>query len=556
MKKDRLSIIIISIIILLGLSLRLFIAWQDVMVLMVKIMPDDSFFVFRIAQEIARGHGLTFDGVIPSNSPRLIWELILSVVFLIYPQGGALPINIICTISSIADVGTVLMIFLILMKLLNNRFVALWGAGLYAFLPYAILRMNNGLETSLGIFMVMLTLYIFIKFYNDRVSGLVSYFMIGILCGVTTLTRLDYGLLLVLILIFMTFLDGIDRRYRKILMVIVGFGVLLVPWMIWSYIKFGSLIPSSGYACTYVYLDEFFNYSNHTFFNFLSRSWYFFYRALKYYAFPFMVIRMFYFGPIVFVLLIIFGIYSLFKISHDKKIAMFIALIPLMMTFFLLFLHGFIGWYAREWHCGPSYPGIILLISFILYTFTAGISKSKKKLIYVVAVIIVIPILLRIGYRDWLAEPYKFNENHYKVSVWARDNLPEDAIIGSFDGGIPGYFTERRVIDLMGIENKYAMKERKNRNLGNYLDNERINYLIMLPIRVSGRYNIAWGEDISKRLEGPMYYSDNEANQTYWERISVIYKVIPKSEISELREHKFSFPPPKPGEEIPSPYPR
>ena len=528
MKKDRLSIIIISIIILLGLSLRLFIAWQDISVLLFRCIPDDSFMVFRIAQEIARGHGLTFDGVIPSNSPRLIWELILSIIFLIYPQGGALPINIILTIASIADVGTVLMIFLILMKLLNNRFVALWGAGLYAFLPYAILRMNNGLETSLGIFLVMLTIYLFIKFYKEDKLNFLRCFIVGLLCGVIILTRMDYGILLIFLMIFMTFLEGIDRRYKKILITLLGSLVLLIPWLIWSYIKFGYIVPTSSYVPTY-FAHKF--YSVMHLGDYFSESLHIFYKGWKYFAFPFFAIRMFYFGPILFFLIMILGIYSLIKIEQEKKSVMSIELIPLIMTFILLIIHGLIGLYIREWHTGPSFPGTVILIAFMLYTISMKVSLKVRRIIFIMSLLITIPILYRIGYREWKSPLYPYNISHYKVSIWVRNNLPEDAIIGSFDGGIPAYFTHRRVVDLSGLENKPAFIASVNHKLGEYIDEEGIEYFLSFPYCISDRFTIFWGEDIKKRLVGPLFIPYNDESENLYSELSLIYKIIPRAEV-------------------------
>lgn len=515
--------LVLALVVAGGLAFRLWVAWQDVTSLLVKCVPDDSFFVFRIARNVAEGQGLTFDGVVPSNSPRLLWQLLLALVFKFVPANDDLAAHIILTLGGVADAATIIVLFLLVRELWGGRVTALLTAGAYAFLPYAVLQANNGLETALAVALLALALWFYVRLSRDAAASRGRYFALGVFCGVVILTRLDYALLPALLVA-----DQLWRRGRgRALYLLGGVATVAVPWMLFSIFKFGELLPSSGYAVTYTYYTHFL--VNHGFSpgGWLARSWLYFYKAFRYYAFPFFAIRLAFFGPVVFALLAVVTAAVIVKADKTDREKMRLVLLPTAMTFILLFVHGFVLWYAREWHTGPSLFAVVLLGGSLFAALTARLKTPTLAALVVVAALVLAPVYLKIWQRSWRAEAYKPFINHYRVSQWARDNLPRDAVIGSFDGGIPGYFTHRRVVDLVGIENENAFRAIRERRVAAYLDEEGIDYLHLLPVRTYPTYDWLWGENIREKISEPLYAATEPGVQADM-RTATIHRVSHK----------------------------
>jgi hypothetical protein len=505
-----------------GLAWRLWVAWHDVTLLLVKCIPDDSFFVFRIARNLAEGQGLTFDGVIPSNSPRLVWELLLAGVLKIIPANDYLAAHVILTLGGIADAVTIVVLFLLVRTLFRSYTSALLTAGAYAFLPYAVRQANNGLETALAVALLSLGLLFYVNLVRKTPYPKWRFYALGVFCGAIILTRLDYALLPALL-----FVDLIRRPSGKApsLYLATGVATIVVPWVIFSVVKFGEVLPSSGYAVTYLYYTHYLEHHPLTLGGLLGRSWFFFFKAFRYYAYPFFTIKLAYFGPIAFALLALAAVVSYVRANSTDREKLRLVLIPTAIIWILLIVHGFLLWYAREWHTGPSLFATVLLGGSIFALATAKLKTRGRAIATVVAVLLLVPAYAKVWHRVWTAEPYRPFLSHYRVSIWARDNLPADAVMASFDGGIPGYFSHLRVVDLVGIENENAFAAIRERRLGAYLDEAGIDYLHVMPVRLYPEYDWLWGEDIKKRLSEPLYEATDDESPPDW-RTAQIRRVI------------------------------
>ena len=73
---------------------------------------------------------------------------------------------------------------------------------------------------------------------------------------------------------------------------------------------------------------------------------------------------------------------------------------------------------------------------------------------------------------------YKNQKEMYVVATWMKQNLPKSAIIGSWNSGIFGYFSERKVINLDGLINNDILIYLKSNSLYDYMEKQKINYII------------------------------------------------------------------------------
>ena len=64
---------------LAGLALRLALAWSGACDN--RVIADDAFYYFTIARHAAAGHGVTFDGLAPTNGFHPLWLVLLIPLF-------------------------------------------------------------------------------------------------------------------------------------------------------------------------------------------------------------------------------------------------------------------------------------------------------------------------------------------------------------------------------------------------------------------------------------------------------------------------------------------
>ena len=75
------------------LLFHLSVLWQDFATLAKNgYLYDDSFYAFKIAQNIASGHGATFDGVHPTNGFQPLYVFLLVPLFWLFGSNLVAPI--------------------------------------------------------------------------------------------------------------------------------------------------------------------------------------------------------------------------------------------------------------------------------------------------------------------------------------------------------------------------------------------------------------------------------------------------------------------------------
>ena len=70
---------------------RLLVALQDLNTLLALNIPDDAFYYFKIAENVASGRGSSFDGFQPTNGYQPLWLCLLTPLFSRRPTEPTLP---------------------------------------------------------------------------------------------------------------------------------------------------------------------------------------------------------------------------------------------------------------------------------------------------------------------------------------------------------------------------------------------------------------------------------------------------------------------------------
>ncbi len=221
MSKDiEKTISVIILIVFTTILIRVLVAYYT------NYVADDAFITFRYAENIAAGKGFVYnqgERVLGISTP--LYTLLLALLVKL-----GLPIVLLARLVNVAaDCMTGALIFLLLRQ---YRFgVATLAAFFYVLFPRVVVWSISGMETSLYVLFIASALYC----YHKKNLGLASLFL-----GLTFLTRVD-GIILGLALLLHYVLSY--RRFPTRL--VLGGLALVLPWLVFSILYFGSPVPNS-----------------------------------------------------------------------------------------------------------------------------------------------------------------------------------------------------------------------------------------------------------------------------------------------------------------------
>src|SRR3989344_2308107 len=146
------------LVIAIAAAAQLFLITRPLDFLLTHILPDDAFYYFEIARNIALGLGSTFDGFSMTHGYHPLWLLFLSPIFSIFGAdvGGLEPIRAALALTVVLNVATAFLVWLILGRFTKSVFVRTLGLAVWALNPFLLYQGINGLETSLSLFLLSL----------------------------------------------------------------------------------------------------------------------------------------------------------------------------------------------------------------------------------------------------------------------------------------------------------------------------------------------------------------------------------------------------------------
>ena len=207
-----------------------------------KFVPDDSLFYQVIAQYIAESGVSTFNGLIDTNGYHPLWMLfnVLAVYF-----------SKLLSIDPLYIVGFMFQVLVGLSIYMLYKIHSVWNSFLVPLssLIIIIIFLSNGvlqnMESALALFFVLYTLLYYLKHDMHSVKQFIS---LGILLGLVVLSRLDlifFGLLFAVSLLWSE-RETIRQKPKLLLVFIVGGLLIMLPYLLYNYTVFGSIMPISG----------------------------------------------------------------------------------------------------------------------------------------------------------------------------------------------------------------------------------------------------------------------------------------------------------------------
>lgn len=221
------------LIVVAALAFRVLFIAQPLPWLVSMMTADDFYYYAGTAHHIAAGHGSTIDGGLTEHNgyhPLFLWLLVPGFALGI-GKSAMIPVALLILTAA-------WLVAMVLAYRVGRTLGADWGA----LVAPAVMGLNvelvklslSGFETALavaGVLAVLLTCL-------ERRAG----WVVGLLLGLASLARLDNAMLALPVAVVMLQ----QRRWRDLVIAGAVSAVVVSPWVLWSWINFGSPLPLSG----------------------------------------------------------------------------------------------------------------------------------------------------------------------------------------------------------------------------------------------------------------------------------------------------------------------
>ncbi|MBI5407863.1 MAG: glycosyltransferase family 39 protein [Nitrospirae bacterium] len=477
--------LLLSIFLILALGIRLYISWQDFVILFQKCVVDDAFFYLNIAKNISIGKGATFDGSILTNGFHPVYALLLVPLFLLFPDNPDLTFHLALTLCSVFNVMTGIIIFLIV-KELAGEIAGLIASFLWLFNPYVILISLNGVEVSVATFFLSLCIYQFVRMRETNAFNTRGLTLLGILTALAILGRVDSVFMMISLTLFLFHAAYKEKKKlipslaRPALFNLAAFSVL-APWFAWNLYHFGSIRQISGVTLPNVahnmYLMKYETYLSLSLLKTELLNLKIWLESIVRFGggFPFFV------GVL---LIFIWTSRDNFTQKMEELLSLlrklnFTVLSSLLLISFYAFY--FWGWF-RPWY----YLSVILTVTVNLGVFAGYVRKTisapnpdpfmKPRHLIILLLILAVYFSYR-GGRVWEKGLFPFQKQLYESAVWVNENTEKDTRIGAISSGVYGYITSRTT-DLLGVVNHEAYRAMREKRIFSYMKEKRLDYLV------------------------------------------------------------------------------
>ncbi|MFX1571775.1 MAG: hypothetical protein ACFFB0_03425 [Promethearchaeota archaeon] len=425
---------------------------------------DDTYYYLNTAWN-TKNHGfVTFDALHSTNGVQFLWFLIVYIFSFL-------------TTSKDVFLIIILILDVIIMGLC---FIPIWSVGIEINNDYFPLVLSMvwfimiffsryskkffmGMENAIHSLIIWFIILYFIRVMKKDENLRRNFLILTSLLILNVWTRYDSIIFAGVIYLFILFDLFIYKKKINLKMVIlsisliiIGMGILILGF----YLMGGSVIPISAKIKTT------FN-PNTTF---------------SQYLFNIMFINTleFAFREILSAMLIVFLIslnlkflYDILKKKKKKTTLKSLIIILTLSNFIYSLIIGYIFNRYYVWYLSLSFILWACVITYIITIIITGFQKKihisnrnfnyKKKISYGLMMLFISTTILRfnIYMLDEIGDYY--NESYsarYNTAIWLKSNTNAEDIIGSWNAGIIGFFSERRVINLDGLINSHDYYER------------------------------------------------------------------------------------------------
>ena len=445
---------------------------------------DDSFYYLLTAWHAANNGIVSFDTINTTNGVQFVWFCLLYILSLMSGSkesllDAAIILSIACStlpyflfphlgrltgVSRPQALSVILAVSWFTVCQLNPRFA--FGA------------MDSSLHGLVAWAVIVQAIIVTTPLLDQHRPSNSSLMLLAILLVLNAWTRLDSGVLsavLSLPLLYAIF-GGAVSRYKicidEIKQSLRRHYYIFIIIIVAAFIQFGFFYLSGGTVMpvSAMVKDEIFSQSAHASFP----AWAFLLWPFNYANSDILSVI----GVVCFFIMILAIGFAAAANRLNKAFAIVIGLAAagivvhalLISHIFLQYYFWYLSWNYVYWCIGSS---LLIYAVLALLPDTPGVRVLPAGLAAVaIAAVITASVLLR--------SPSDFYAQRMAAARWIRENTPPDAIIGAWNAGQLGYFSDRRVVNLDGLINSKRYLELVLRNpayFRTYMQETGITYL-------------------------------------------------------------------------------
>lgn len=319
----------------------------------------------------------------------------------------------------------------------------------------------SGMETSLYIFLLIASYY----YYLQRRAEIFA-----IMLGLTFWTRPDavafiaaFAVDYLIVYYFIKYHPKNNRELKifdrnQILRIIFITCGVIFSYFLMNFIISGSLLPNTyGAKTVYYSLKNRGDFLKYEVWGYFTESVYIFFVA----GFMFAVVKI---------------LYDLYKKKYNPYLPALIFIIALIFIYWykLPYAHRF-GRYLM-----PLIPFYIFLFVYGSREFFMLISEyiRDRKLLNFLNFLLLFSTIIYSGYvyydyRKLYAEQCKhIYERQVVTAKWIKENTPENAVIATHDVGAIAFYSERKIIDVVGLINPEFIEKIHTKDFNRYVEDE------------------------------------------------------------------------------------
>ncbi len=379
--------------------------------------PDDTFIYLKYSQNIANGNNFSFNKGEPSfGVTGSFWALLNVIPFLI-------GINAFW-FAKLLDLLFIICSFYIFYKLTyffwenHNNLFRILAVSIFIINPWVIRSSFTGMETSLA---VLVILSIFYLFYSRK------YYLLFLLIGLSMLVRPETFLLFFIFLglVIYNFNKAGNLRLSLIAKYIGMTLVIIVPFWIFAYFNFGTIIPNTSLGKAVLSADMKLTLLN-------ARE----------------IFRLF---VLVAPFETVFAAGAIILLFYKKQYIEFLPLILWICGFLLLYVSSTPAVMARYFLV--LYPFVVLLCVKLIENI------KIRRIFSIPAFLIILTVYSQIVFYRYIkpyCDGYTLGVNYCLIPLgkWLNNNTSEGSRILVNDVGAIGFYADRYIIDAAALINR------------------------------------------------------------------------------------------------------
>lgn len=377
---------------------------------------DDAYITYRYARNIALGHGFVYnleEPVLGTTTPlytlllaglSLIWHDIPVLSHYVSGLAWTLCVPVVYGIGRAEDREAV--------GFLSAAFIAINALFLKAL----------GMETSLYVLLALLAFYFHLKDLSTWAA---------VCAGLTFLVRWD-GILVVGAFLFS---EMLKRRKTFLRASVICMGII-IPWLAYSYMTFGSIFPASFFAKVGQGWNQNFGGAE-----------------IGSFARGFLLLANSAFNEnVLFIAVPLFAVFGLFSTLRNR-----VPWWPLLV-WTATYVGGYIalGVPRFNWYYPPLVPALGLLTAEGIEVVSRSISQRLDLSGRRAVITALLSVLCLVPNADWLVNSQRTemgvqSATYVEVGRWLREHTPSDSSVAMIEIGIIGYYSDRTIVDTMGL---------------------------------------------------------------------------------------------------------